>query len=102
MYAITVQLKVKPERVEEFLALTLQNATAARKEPGCLRFDVLRNEKEPDRFFFFEVYRTTDDHKAHQETAHYLLWREGVGDLLAEPRVGARWLNVSPTDAAWR
>ena len=102
MYAITVQLKVKPEKVDDFLKLTLENATAARKEPGCLRFDVLRHEKEPDRFFFYEVYRTPDDHKAHQGTAHYLRWKEGVGDLLAEPRVGARYLNVSPQDAEWR
>lgn len=102
MYAITVQLKVKPERVDEFLALTLENATSAREEPGCLRFDVLRNEKEPDRFFFYEVYRTTLDHKAHQETAHYLRWKDDVADLLAEPRVGARWTNLSPADAEWR
>lgn len=102
MYAITVQLKVKPERVEDFLALTLENATEARKEPGCVRFDVLRNEKEPDRFFFYEVYRTPEDHKAHQQTAHYFKWRDNVGDMLAEPRMGTRFLNVSPADADWK
>lgn len=101
MYVIAVQLKVKPDRIDDFLKLTLQNATAARKEPGCLRFDVLKNEKEPDRFLFYEVYRTPDDHKAHQGTAHYLKWRDEVGDLLAEPRVGGRYLNVSPADEEW-
>jgi quinol monooxygenase YgiN len=102
MYVICVQLRVKPEKTDEFLELTLANATEARKEPGCLRFDVLRGEKEQDRFLFYEVYRSPDDHKAHQQTAHYLRWRDGAGDLLAEPRVGARYLNVSPTDPEWR
>jgi autoinducer 2-degrading protein len=102
MYVITVQLKVKADRIDEFLALTLDNATKARREPGCLRFDVLRAEKDPDRFFFYEVYKTPADHKAHQETAHYLRWKEGAGDLMAEPRMGQRFINVSPLDAEWR
>ncbi len=102
MYVITVQLKVKPDRIDQFLQLTLDNATKARKEPGCVRFDVLRSEKEPDRFLFYEVYRSPEDHKAHQQTAHYFAWRDNVGDLLAEPRVGSRFLNVSPADSEWR
>lgn len=101
MYVITVQLLVKADKVEEFLDLTLSNAREARQEPGCVRFDVLRKEKEPSRFLFYEVYRTPEDHKAHQQTPHYLRWRDEVGDLLAEPRVGSRYLNVSPTDAEW-
>ena len=63
---------------------------------------MLRGEKETDRFLFYEVYRSPDDHTAHQQTAHYLRWRDEVGDLLAEPRAGARYLNVSPTDPEWR
>jgi len=102
MYIVTVQLRVKEDKVEEFLKLTLDNASNARKEPGCLRFDVLRHETEPSRFFFYEVYKTPGDHKAHQQTPHYVRWRDGAPDLLAEPRVGTRYSNVSPTDAQWR
>ena len=102
MYIITVQLKVKEDKIDEFLKLTLDNATKARQEPGCLRFDVLRHETEPQRFFFYEVYRSTADHKAHQATQHYLRWREQAGDLLTEPRVGARYINVSPQDPEWK
>ena len=101
MYIITVQLKVKEDKIDAFLEQSLDNAAKARKEPGCLRFDVLRNEKEPARFFFYEVYRSPEAHQAHRETKHYLAWREGVGDMMAEPRVGDRFLNVSPADADW-
>ncbi len=102
MYIVTVQLSVKPEKIDEFLKYTLDNAANARKEPGCLRFDVLRHETEAGRFFFYEVYKVPADHKAHQETEHYKRWRDNVPALLAEPRVGTRHLNVSPKDAEWR
>ena len=102
MYVVTVQLCVKEDKVDAFLKFTLENAAGARKEPGCVRFDVLRNEKEPQRFFFYEVYKSTDAHKAHQQSAHYLEWRENVPDLLAEPRASARYLNVSPADGEWK
>jgi hypothetical protein len=40
VYVVIVQLNVKPDRIDEFLQHTLHNATNARSEPGCLRFDV--------------------------------------------------------------
>lgn len=101
MYVIVVQLKVKPEKIQDFMVLTLDNARKSRKEPGCVRFDVLRNETETDRFVFYEVYKDRDAHKAHQATEHYLRWKEGVVDLLAEPRISGRYLNVSPEDSEW-
>lgn len=101
MYVIAVQLKVNEDRIDDFLSLSVANATEARKEPGCLRFDIVRNEKEPERFLFYEVYRDKEAHKAHGETAHYLNWREKVGDLLAEPRVSGRYVSISPADAEW-
>ncbi|MBI4586324.1 MAG: antibiotic biosynthesis monooxygenase [Planctomycetes bacterium] len=101
MYIVTVQLHVKADKLEEFLKYTLDNASQARQEPGCLRFDVLRHETDPNRFFFYEVYKAPADHKAHQETGHYKRWRDHVPALLAEQRVGARYLNVSPPDQEW-
>ena len=102
MYVVCVQLRVKEAKIEEFLRYTIDNATNARKEPGCLRFDVVRHESERDRFLFYEVYKTPDDLKAHHQTAHYLRWRDHVPDLLAEPRASGRYLNVDPADADWR
>jgi len=101
MYFVTVQLNVKADKVEEFLKFTLHNAANARREPGCVRFDVLRHETEPNKFFFYEAYKTPADFKAHQETAHYKEWRDNVPALLAEPRVGTRYINVSPADTDW-
>ena len=46
MYAIVVPLKVKPEMREKFLAAALDDSTCSRRdEPGCLRFDVLQDNR---------------------------------------------------------
>jgi autoinducer 2-degrading protein len=101
MYVVCVNLRVKPEKIDDFLAHTIDNASSSRKEPGCLRFDVLRHETEVDRFLLHEVYRTREDFKAHQEQPHYFRWRDRVPELLAEPRSGVKYVNVYPKDEEW-
>ena len=44
MYIVVVTALVKPESVQSFIAATLDNARNTRKEPGNLRFDVVRAE----------------------------------------------------------
>jgi autoinducer 2-degrading protein len=100
MYVVAVTIKVKPEHVEAFLAATLANARGTRQEPGNARFDVNRAEDDPNRFLLYEAYRTKADFVAHQQTAHYLAWREAVKDWMAEPRVGIRHLGLFPPDGA--
>ena len=94
MYVVCVSIHVRPESVESFLAFTLDNARNTRQEPGNLRFDVLRREDDPNRFFLYEVYRDKDGFTRHQETPHYLRWREGVKDMMAEPRLGLKHVPV--------
>lgn len=46
MYVVAVTVYVKPQFVEPFAAAVLDNATATRKEPGNVRFDVLQAEED--------------------------------------------------------
>jgi len=101
MRIVIVQVHVQEDKVDQFLEYTLGNATQSRKEPACLRFDVLRTEEDPTRFVLHEVYTSAEGLKAHQQTEHYKNWRENAPPLLAEPRVSIRCVNVSPTDAEW-
>jgi (4S)-4-hydroxy-5-phosphonooxypentane-2,3-dione isomerase len=101
MTILVVQLHVKPEAVAAFEAATEDNAAASRLEPGVARFDVLRRQDEPTRFLLIEAYRDQQAVAAHKTTPHYLRWREAVADLMAEPRVGITYKNVSPRDAEW-
>jgi (4S)-4-hydroxy-5-phosphonooxypentane-2,3-dione isomerase len=48
-----------------------------------------------------EVYLDQPAVAAHKTTAHYLRWRDAMADLMAEPRVGVAYSNVSPSDSDW-
>jgi quinol monooxygenase YgiN len=94
MPVLLVYLHVKPESVDAFLAATRDNARHSNQEPGIVRFEVLRQEDDPTRFVFVEVYRTEEAHARHRETAHYLAWRDAVGGMLAEPRTHASYTEM--------
>jgi autoinducer 2-degrading protein len=86
MYVVNVKVQVLADRVNEFIAATLENARASRLEAGCAGFDVLRSTEDPLRFALYEVYRDEAAFRAHQETDHYLRWRAAVASMMAAPR----------------
>jgi quinol monooxygenase YgiN len=85
---------VKPEYIEQFKALCLDNASNSVQEPGVARFDVVENIDDPTRFVLIEAYRTIDAPARHKETAHYARWRDGVADMMAEPRSAVKYESV--------
>lgn len=96
MYALFVRIRVVAGQAERFIALSAGNHRGARSEPGNLRFDVLRDAADPDRFYLYEVYRDEAAFKAHQQTPHYLAWKDAVAPLMAEPRQAERMHSVLP------
>ena len=99
MFALVVPLKVKPEMREKFLAAAQDDSICSvRDEPGCLRFDVLQDNNDPNRFFFYEVYRDENAVKAHQATPHYARWRAVAAEILAEPTNANRCTTVFPKE----
>jgi autoinducer 2-degrading protein len=90
MYVVSVTVFVKPNCVEQFIEATLDNARNSRHEPGNVRFDVLQAEGEPTRFLLYEAYHTKDDFARHQQTEHYLRWKQTVADHMAQPRQGVK------------
>jgi autoinducer 2-degrading protein len=102
MYAVVVPLKVKPEMREKFLAAALDDSTCSvRDEPGCLRFDVLRDTEDPHKFFYYEVYKDAAARAAHRETPHFKKYAAESADMLS---MGSRRIltNQVPADAKWR
>jgi autoinducer 2-degrading protein len=81
-----VHIHVKPERVDDFLAVTRRNHEGSVREPGNIRFDVLRSTDEPTRFVLYEWYATDEAAAAHRDTAHYQEWAAAVADWFVEPR----------------
>jgi (4S)-4-hydroxy-5-phosphonooxypentane-2,3-dione isomerase len=101
MHILHVHLKVKPERIDDFIAATIENAKASLQEPGCVRFDVIQEAEDPARFVLVEIYRDQAGHAAHRESPHYNAWAERAPDMLAEPRSRTVYRNVYPGDDAF-
>jgi autoinducer 2-degrading protein len=72
MYALVVSIRLKPAGRERFLAAIEDDALCSeRDEPGCLRFNVLQDESDPNRIYLYEVYRDQAALDAHRKTPHY-------------------------------
>jgi (4S)-4-hydroxy-5-phosphonooxypentane-2,3-dione isomerase len=92
---------VKPEFIEPFREISLENARNSVQEPGIARFDVIQQLDDPSRFVMVEVYRDADAPAKHKETAHYAAWRDKAAEMMAEPRVGVKYQNLFPGEDGW-
>jgi len=101
MLIVHVQVQVKPDSVEAFIAATKKNAAASLKEPGIARFDVVQAIDDPTRFVLVEAYRNAEAPARHKDTAHYAEWRDTVADFMAAPRTSIRFSNVFPAEPGW-
>ena len=100
MFVTLVHIHVKPDAIEPFLDATRANHEASVREPGNLRFDVLRSIEDPHRFVLYEWYVDEAAAMAHKETAHYAAWRDAAADWLVEPRYGVRYDGLFPETPA--
>ena len=100
MRVVHVDVRVLPDRVEDFLRATVVNAQASLGEPGVVRFDVIHDHDEPAHVVLVEVYRDADASAAHKATAHYATWRDAVAGMMARPRTSTKYSAVFPADAS--
>ena len=83
MHVLMVDIHVKPERRDAYIAAISENAAAANLEPGCIRFDVVQNHADQDHFLLYEVYRVEDAYHAHRETEHFKRYVGATTDTYA-------------------
>jgi autoinducer 2-degrading protein len=96
MLALWVKVRVKPEERERFLkAIEVDALGSERDEPGCLRFNVLRDQQDANVYYFFEVYRDDAALEAHRAAPHYAVWR-ATADTLDGPVQATRCDTVFP------
>ena len=96
MIVTIVHIHVYKEHIESFIQASTENHRESVKEPGNLRFDLLRSDDHPSRFMLYEAYVNEASAKAHKETAHYLKWRETVAPWMEKPREGIRYTGLQP------
>jgi (4S)-4-hydroxy-5-phosphonooxypentane-2,3-dione isomerase len=80
---LQVNIRIKPGNVEAFMAQVMENALSARKEPGCLQFEVLVDPEDRTRVMLFEVYQDQKAFDEHQAGAAFKKYIANAVPLLA-------------------
>jgi (4S)-4-hydroxy-5-phosphonooxypentane-2,3-dione isomerase len=101
MLALWVKVRVKADQKERFLKAIEEDALGSeRDEPGCLRFNVLQDEKDPNVYYFFEVYKDAAALEEHRKAPHYATWR-AAADTLDGPTEPTRCQTVFPSQRGY-
>ena len=80
---LQVNIRIKPENVASFMQKVIENAKAARSEPGCRQFEVLVSPDDKASVMLFEVYDGQKAFEAHQAGAAFKKYVAEAVPLLA-------------------
>jgi (4S)-4-hydroxy-5-phosphonooxypentane-2,3-dione isomerase len=58
----------------------------------------MQQADDPCRFLIYEVFESEQAVADHKNSAHYLIWRDSVADLMQEPRKGIKYNVIEPSD----
>jgi (4S)-4-hydroxy-5-phosphonooxypentane-2,3-dione isomerase len=98
MHVVLVQVRVRPELLEEFERALLHNASQSVKhDPGCLRFDVGQAIEDPLRWVLYEVYDRAESHAAHRKASHFLAY-DAVAERAVTEKVLIRYVGKHVTE----
>jgi quinol monooxygenase YgiN len=78
---IAAILVARPGKAEELTALLSGMVAPCRAEPGNLRWDIWRDQADPNRFVLDELYVDSAAITAHRETAHFKSYFAKINDL---------------------
>jgi autoinducer 2-degrading protein len=83
MLGVLAKVTVKPEHVDRFWKYLEADVLGSRAEPGCVRFDVLRDQTASHVYYLYEVYRDRAAYESHQKEPHFTTFFSEAGDTLA-------------------
>jgi (4S)-4-hydroxy-5-phosphonooxypentane-2,3-dione isomerase len=95
MFVLAVSIRIKPENVDRWMKMALENAREARKEPGCRHFDVLVDPNDRTKVMLYEQYDDDKAFEVHQQTAHFKNYLAEAVPLLAS-RERTVWKYAGP------
>ncbi len=67
MHSIFVTIRIKPGFADRFTEASFGDGQGSvRDEPGCFRFDILKNSSDPNLFHLYEMRQPIDDACNHR------------------------------------
>ena len=71
-YVLIVELSFDEQNLDTAIDLLLEvQALSLENEEGCLIYDVLLSEDNPNTLFLYESYESESAYKIHQNSTHY-------------------------------
>ena len=82
-HVVIAELEVKPERIEDFIALARSFAAECLdRETGCRQFQVVRLDSSPHRVLFFEAYDHLAAFDVHRASDHLVRFKAAFHDMV--------------------
>ncbi|WP_424934493.1 antibiotic biosynthesis monooxygenase [Amaricoccus macauensis] len=81
MFVQIVTIEIMPGARDAFLEAMQANCKGSRAEPGNLRFDILGDPEDPNRFTIYEVFESAEALDHHRKTAHYATCRQRIDPI---------------------
>jgi autoinducer 2-degrading protein len=86
VFGVVVTINIKPAFKEQFMQSMLEDAEGSvNNETGCLRFDVLQDNENPNRIYLMEEYTDEGAFQVHTQQPHFTRWQETVKDWFEGP-----------------
>ena len=99
MKALIVSIQMKPEYRDQILKGALEDARGSQNdEPGCLRFDVIQDDADPNKIYFYEIYTSEEAFQEHLKAPHFPAWSSIPKEWFAAPTQVVRGQTISPAD----
>ena len=77
-YAVTTQMDIYPEKMEEFISVITELADATREAAGCILHNICMDAEQKGRMFVYSAWESIDQYK------DYLDWdrKRGMAEML--------------------
>lgn len=103
LVALVLKVHMKAEYREQFIKEMWADAISSeKKEPGCMMFNIVNDNADPNILYLFEVYKDDNALQTHKKTPHFLKWLETTKDWLAAPLEVMPCTTIYPPANAWK
>ena len=97
MHATIVIVNIKTEFIDAFKEEVRKHAIlSVNEDPGWLRFDVVQDDEDPSRFYYYESCEDAEAAKVHAEAEHTKAFRAMTEPWRSEPNVIRRGTPIAP------
>lgn len=81
---INARIMIKPEAIEQFLALAKTMVEKSNSEQGCLTYKLYQEVGNSQSFIFYEVYENQDAVNIHNSSPYFKTFIEQMSELASD------------------